>query len=161
MIGSVEKVVSEAFVSALKALIGKIETTKIDIKSLEEKAREGISVGSAKQKVIWSLCLLQSAHANNEIDLSRLHKIFSELLFEGDFLLRKTAMFIISFITRTKRILNKRLIKHDGFLDYKPLELFDFIDRGYLRPEHDHIHLVSKQIYRDYKAYYECEVAEK
>lgn len=82
MIGSAERTVREAYLSALKTLIGKIEQTHFNAEILEDKVVEGISSGNSKQKLIWSICLLAASHSGKQVDYSKFTHLFNELLFE-------------------------------------------------------------------------------
>lgn len=119
MIGSPERTVREAYLSALKALIGKIEHTKIDAKILEDKVLNGINFGNSKQKLIWSVCLLAAIHSGKVVDYNKFTHLFNELLFSEDFLLRKAAIFMNGFVTRTRRIASRKLVKLSSLPPYQ------------------------------------------
>jgi len=76
-IGSPERTVREAYLSALKALIGKIEHTKFDAKLLEDKVLEGVTSGNPKQKLIWSICLLAASHSGKIVDYGKFTRLFN------------------------------------------------------------------------------------
>lgn len=101
---------------------------------LEDRVLEGAKSGNPKQKLIWSICLLAASHSGKFVDYSKFSGIFNEMLFEDDFLMRKAAIFLNGFVTRTKRIASRKATYLKELPPYTKKSLEEFEDSGFLRP---------------------------
>lgn len=130
-----------------------MEDTRINEKSLEIIGEE-LATTSSKQKLIWATGLVFLE--DNITNYGKFYDMLNNLLFSDDFLIRKYSQFLLSYIIRSDRKKHAKETTLTDLGEYKQKSLDEFLETGYLRPEHIDTNIKFKKILMKYRSYYSC-----
>ena len=155
---SPERTIREGYLKTLKNILIIMEDVRVDENTLEAVSK-GLLSSTSKQTIVWAIGLIFLKDTITNYD--RFYVMLNQLLFSDDFLLRKYSQFLLSYLIRSDRKKNTKVTVLESLGEYKPKSLDEFLESGYLRPEHVLTNMKKKKVHMKYRSYDKCVIKEK